>query len=237
MIQLFQFAPALGLPNASPFCMKVETYLRMAGLPFECVNHGNPLKGPRGKLPYIDDGGTKVADSTFIRLHLEDTRRIDFDAGLTPEQRGVAWAVEKMLEDHLYWALVDSRWTRDADFDHGPRRFFDAIPGPVRPMVIGLVRRQVKRNLWGHGLGRHERSDIERLAARSIESVAAVLGDKPFLAGDQPCGADATVFAFILGLLCQHFDGPTRDVGLQHANLVAYRDRGLALWYPDFKTS
>lgn len=29
MIQLQQFAPAFGLPNASPFCMKLETYLRM----------------------------------------------------------------------------------------------------------------------------------------------------------------------------------------------------------------
>ena len=34
-IKLYQFPPALGLPNASPFCMKLETYLRMAGLPFE----------------------------------------------------------------------------------------------------------------------------------------------------------------------------------------------------------
>lgn len=32
MIKLHQLAPAFGLPNASPFCMKVETYLRMAGL-------------------------------------------------------------------------------------------------------------------------------------------------------------------------------------------------------------
>ncbi len=38
MIKLFQFAPAFGLPNASPFCMKLETYLRMAGLPFQLVN-------------------------------------------------------------------------------------------------------------------------------------------------------------------------------------------------------
>ena len=38
VIRVHQFAPALGLPNASPFCMKLETYLRMAGLPFELVN-------------------------------------------------------------------------------------------------------------------------------------------------------------------------------------------------------
>ena len=44
MIKLYQFAPAFGLPNASPFCMKMETYLRMAGLPYELVNSGDVMK-------------------------------------------------------------------------------------------------------------------------------------------------------------------------------------------------
>lgn len=38
MIKLYQFAPAWDVPNLSPFCVKVETYLRMAGLPYEVVD-------------------------------------------------------------------------------------------------------------------------------------------------------------------------------------------------------
>jgi hypothetical protein len=38
MIKLYQFNAAWGLPNPSPFCMKVETYLRMVSLPYEVVN-------------------------------------------------------------------------------------------------------------------------------------------------------------------------------------------------------
>ncbi|WP_310483468.1 glutathione S-transferase C-terminal domain-containing protein [Chamaesiphon sp. VAR_48_metabat_403] len=44
-IKLYQFAPAFGLPNASSFCLKLETYLRMMDLPFEPVyktEMGNP---------------------------------------------------------------------------------------------------------------------------------------------------------------------------------------------------
>jgi hypothetical protein len=33
MIKLHQFATAFGLPNTSPFCVKLENYLRMTGLP------------------------------------------------------------------------------------------------------------------------------------------------------------------------------------------------------------
>ena len=71
MITLYQFPPAWGLPNASPFCMKVETYLRMCNLPYTTVNVLNPAKGPKGKLPYITDGSNIVADSGLILDYLK----------------------------------------------------------------------------------------------------------------------------------------------------------------------
>lgn len=236
MITLYTFGPAFGLPDPSPFVTKAEVLLKLARREYR-TKRADVRKAPKGKLPFIDDDGTIVADSTFIRFHLEDRYGIDFDAGLTPQQRGVAWAVEKLLEDHLYWALVDGRWTRDADFDRGPRRFFDQVPAPVRPLVIGMVRRQLRRTLWGQGTGRHTRADIERLAMRDIDAVADVLGDKPFLMGATPSGADATAFAFILGLMAPHFESAVRDHAMRRPALVAYRDRGLALWYPDLSTS
>ena len=53
MIVLHQFKSFFGLPNASPFCMKLETYLRMAGLPFEIPAASVRAIGraPKGKLP------------------------------------------------------------------------------------------------------------------------------------------------------------------------------------------
>ncbi len=53
MIKLYQFDPAFGLPNASPFCMKLETYLRMAQLPFEIEPATLQAfnKAPKGKMP------------------------------------------------------------------------------------------------------------------------------------------------------------------------------------------
>ena len=73
MIKLYQFKPAWGLPNPSPFCMKVETYLRMAGLPYEAINGALPFKAPKKKLPYIEDGTQLIADSGFILEYLKAT--------------------------------------------------------------------------------------------------------------------------------------------------------------------
>lgn len=115
MITLYAFGPAFGLPDPSPFVTKAEMLLKLSRLAYR-VDTGGFRKAPKGKLPYIDDDGTIVADSTFIRLHLERKHGIDFDAGLDAERRAVAWATEKMCEDHLYWAVVRDRWIDDANF-------------------------------------------------------------------------------------------------------------------------
>ena len=236
MITLFTFGPAFGLPDPSPFVTKAEVLLKLSGLPCKTSTRG--LRGaPKGKLPYIDDDGVIVADSTLIRLHLEERHGIDFDKGLSPAEKGVAWAFEKLCEDHLYWAVVHSRWMDRANFDQGPRRFFDIAPAPIRPLVIWAIRRRVRRDLHGQGLGRNERAEIEKLAMRGIGAIADQLGDKPYLMGMAPCGADATTFAWVLSILCPRFETPLRHAAGQRANLVAYRDRGLRQWFPEHVTA
>ena len=236
MITLYTFGPGFGLPDPSPFVTKAEVLLKMAGVPYKTDTTGFN-KAPKGKLPYINDNGTIVPDSTFIRQHLESRHGIDFDKGLSPAQRAVAWAFEKMCEDHLYWVLVDARWMNDANFNAGPRKFFNAAPAPIRPAVIVMVKRQLRRVLKGHGMGRHSRSEIEALGIRDIDAIAAFLGEKPYLMGNEPCGADATIFAFVAGALCDRFQTPIRPATERHANLVAYRDRLMRRFYPAYATS
>jgi hypothetical protein len=87
-------------------------------------------KAPKKKFPVLVDSGEFIPDSTFIRLHLEKKYGIDFDKDLSERDRGIAFAVEKMLEDNLYWAGMYERWVLDKNFDRGPKHFFDDIPQP-----------------------------------------------------------------------------------------------------------
>jgi glutathione S-transferase len=233
MITLYTFGPYFGLPDASPFVMKAEVLLKMAELPFE-IDTGGFNKAPKGKLPYIADDGVIIADSTFIRLHIEKKYGFDFDAGLSAPERGIAWAFEKMCEDHLYWAGLHARWMVDENFAKGPRRFFDSAPAPLRLVVVAMVRRQVRRNLWGHGMGRHTTAEMEALAVRDIDALADVLADKAYLMGERPCGADAAIFPMMAHALCPHFATAIRTRAKQKPNLVAYTDRLMAQYFPDF---
>jgi glutathione S-transferase len=234
VITLYNFGPAFGLPDPSPFVMKAETLLMMAKLPYR-TDTGGFSKAPKGKLPYIEDDGVVVADSTFIRWHLEKKYRIDFDSGLDASQRATAWAFEKMIEDNLYWVVVRDRWMDDGNFRKGPIRFFDRVPAPIRPLAVALIRRKVRGALRGQGIGRHSDDEVVALATRSIDAVAGFLGDKPFLFGADPTGIDATVFAFVAGALCPHFASRTRIAAERHENLRRYVGRMTARFYPDLK--
>jgi len=232
MITLYTFGRRLGLPDPSPFVTKAEILLKMSGLPFRLDTTGF-RKAPKGKLPYIEDGGQIIADSTFIRWYLETRHGIDFDNGLTERDKAIGWAFEKMCDDHLYWAVMESRWIENANFEKGPAKFFDFVPAPLRSLVRSSVRRQIRRDLKGHGFGRHTRADIEALAARDLDALSTFLGDKPYFHGEKPSGTDATVLAFVTGVLCPVFETPIRTHAEGKPNLVAYRDRLMARYYPE----
>ena len=233
MITLYTFGPYFDLPDASPFVMKGEVLLKMADLPYQIDTGGFP-KAPKGKLPYIDDDGEIIADSTLIRLHIEKTYGFDFDKGLTAAQRGIAWAVEKMCENHLYWAGLHARCMIDENFDKGPRQFFAPAPAPLRPLVVLMARRQFKRNLWGHGMGRHTVPEMEALAVRDIDAIANILGDKPYLMGAAATAGYASVFPMIAHALCPLFDTGIRRRTERRPNLVAYNARLMAQYFPAF---
>lgn len=230
MIILHTFGPAWGLPDPSPFVTKADILLKMSGVPYAARATG--LRGaPKGKLPYIEDNGVLVADSTFIRFHLETKYQIDFDKSLSADEKGIAWAIEKMLEDHLYFTMLLTRWLDDENFNKGPRRFFAALPAPLRPFIVSSVRRKIRKGVYSQGIGRHAPAEAIMLANRCIDALAAVLGNKPYLMGASACGADATAFAFVAGFLCPLFRSEVRMHAERQANLVAYRDRLMQEFY------
>jgi glutathione S-transferase len=79
--------------------------LKFAGLPF-VENRQGYKRAPKGKLPFIDDNGTIVPDSTFIRFHIEKKYGFDFDAGLEPEQRAAKKCAKSIFISLFCDALV-----------------------------------------------------------------------------------------------------------------------------------
>ena len=234
MITLYGFGPYLGMPDGSPYCMKAEILLRMTGLEYVKNTSAGPDQGPKGKLPFIDDAGEVVADTSFIRAHIERKYGFDFDRGLGAVARAEAWAVERMLEDHLYWCCQHMRWGIQENFDKGPAHFFDRAPEAIRDQLRTTARNKVLGYLQAQGIGRHTPDQITELGTRTLESLSALLGQRLWLMGDEPCGTDAAMTGMLATLLNGALDSPLRHRGLAHANLARYIDRAVPHFFPEF---
>jgi glutathione S-transferase len=232
MIRLHQFAPAFGLPNASPFCMKLETWLRMAGLPYQAVNDGNVMKAPKGKLPWIEDGSTRLGDSSLVIEHLKTTYGDRLDAHLTQAERAQAIAFQRLFEENLYWVAVYARWVEPAGWALTKQAFFATLPVPLRWLVPRLARRGILAELRGHGMGRHSRDEIYAIGQRDIDAVAEFLANQPFMLGDAPSSLDATAYAFLANLLWAPVDSPLRRHAAGRTNLQAYCLRMKVRYFP-----
>jgi glutathione S-transferase len=227
MITLYGFGPGFGLPEIGPFVTKTEVQLKMAGLSYR-KEKARPTASPKGQLPFINDDGDTIADST------EGKYGFDFDAPISLQARAQAWAFERMIEHHLYWAMVGARWVDPENFAKGPAHFFDGAPEHLREKLREDAQFRVAENYLLSGLGRHAPDDDVDLAVRSLLALSVQLGDKPYLMGDTPCGTDATAFGALAGILTPFFTSPLRQRAEQFGNLRAYVDRMMLQYYPDF---
>jgi glutathione S-transferase len=107
-----------------------------------------------------------------------------------------------MCEDHLYWLAVCDRWLDDVNFQKGPALFFfKSRAGADPPADSGCDSPQGASERLCTGLSRHSKAERAELARRGMTAAASLLADKPFLFGDSPRGADATLGAFVMGVL------------------------------------
>jgi glutathione S-transferase len=231
-IKLFQFPRMFDIPNLSPFCCKLETWLRITRIPYEVVDTPDPRKGPKGKLPFIEDNGVRIADSSLIVDHLVKTRGVDPDARLDASQRAIGLLVQRTLEEHYAFVLAYTHLLRDEGWQHTRARF-DSVPALVRPLVGSVVRGRIKKMLWQQGVLRHSHEEIVESALRDWRAVLTVMGDGPFFFGDEPTGIDAVVFGALATSVLTPIESPIRDFLRSQPACVAYTERMRARFFPE----
>jgi glutathione S-transferase len=231
-IKLFQFPRMFGIPNLSPFCCKLETWLRIAGIPYQVVDTADPRRAPRRKLPFIEDGGVRIADTSVIIDHLARTRGVDPDARLGASQRAIAVLVQRTLEEHYAFVLAYTHFVRDEGWRHTRRRF-DSLPPLARPLIARLVRGRVRELAWKQGILRHSHEHIVESAIDDWRAVLAVMSKGPFFFGDQPTSTDAIVFGALATTVLTPIESPIRDFLRSQPGMVAYAERMMARFFPE----
>ncbi len=231
MIKLYQFAPTWDVQNLSPFCLKVETYLKLAGLPYEVVD-AIPLQAPKGQLPFIEDNGKRIGDSQFIVEYLKEAYGDNVDGHLTAAERGVSNAMQRLIENHLCWAFVFARFgKRDENWEENRRAIFGGLPPVIRNVVPIIARRRILNQMRGQGMGRHTEAEIYRLGRRDLDSLSDYLGEKPWFMGEWPATLDASAFGMLANILWCPIESPLKEHLKALTNLTAFCARVRECYY------
>jgi len=233
-IRLFAFGTGWGVPfpTSAPFPLKLDTWLRMANIPFEFVIANDPAKGPKGKSPWIEIGELRMGDSSLIIEYLAQRYAIDLDAHLDSQQRALALMIQRMLEEHYHQCFEHQLF-----FGQGAQarlqEFAAAMPIPLRWLVPTVVKRTFSKQLYARGMGRHTEDVIIAQGKADLDALSVLLGDKPFFMGDQPCAIDACVFGFLGVSLYVEGDNPLYQYGASRENLMRYCELMRARYYPE----
>lgn len=226
MIKLYSFGPHFGVAYPSPFVLKVDAYLRMAGIEFENISDPNNLsRAPKGKLPFIDDQGELIADSQFIFTHFQDNPQTDLDLHLNDQQKAIAYLTAKSLDENLYFVLVYSRWLRDDTWPIIKQAFFNQMPFPLKHFVPNMIRKTVLKGLKGQGIARHSNTEIQNILRCSLKALTTLLGDKKYFFGDQPSSLDAAAFGFLAEFMLTEIDNPFNQIAKDFTTLMSYCER------------
>ncbi len=198
MLTLYQAPRAWRSANFSPFCIKVELYLRMAEIPY-VQKPGDPRKAPKGKIPYVrlEPGGPLVGDSSHIIDHLKERFEDRVDGHLSERQHALGHLVKRTLEEGTYWSGLYDRWTDEDHFQELKRVLFGSFMGPPLIWIVpDLVRKRVLGTLFGQGISRHTRAEIYALAQQDFSAIETLIETGPFLFGEKPTSYDAAIAAF-----------------------------------------
>lgn len=205
--------------------MKVEVFLMKAKLPYEVKVEINPKRGPKGKMPFIQDANLTIPDSSFIIEHLIDKYSLLHFEVKDPKTRAFAHALKIMVEEHLYFSLLYSRWIDPEGFKVIRENFEGMFPLKTGGIALKLIQRSLKKQAVAQGLGRHSQEDIYKLGVKEIKVLSEVLGESAYFFEEKFTHYDASFYSFFATIFKQPISSPMKTALLESENLCRYIKR------------
>jgi glutathione S-transferase len=223
MITLFQFPRIWNVDNPSPFCMKIETYLRLAKIPYQIKVVQNPRSAPKKKLPFIkDEDGVIVPDSSFIVKHLVQKHGDKLDGHLSDIEKVRSSIVRKYIETTFQRAIIYQRWADDDFWPQTREAFFGKMPPVLMQLVSGMIRKQITRVVRAAGWYEFSKDEVYGIIAEDLEILSKYLEAKPYFMGDKPSSLDATAYAVLANCIIPPVRSRLQELAMSHKNLVDY---------------
>jgi len=203
VVYLYQFPRCPTLPNISPKCLQVETWLKLNGIKYENVAHNGKLRSKRGFLPFIELNGEEIADSDLIVKNLAKKYEKEMDDGLSNEQKNIQHAMLTMVDKHLHGTFLHWASRNADDMIKGYKLNLQQFTGLKVPNGIlnfwfkfQHCRKGLKKAKAAVGTG-YSNEEIDDEGKADLKVLKEMLGEKEFFFGEEPHSLDLVTFAHI----------------------------------------
>ncbi|MGB3613851.1 MAG: glutathione S-transferase family protein [Elainellaceae cyanobacterium] len=198
-MELYQF-------EMSHYCEKVRFLLDYKGLTYQTIDvtpgigqlDVYRMSGQR-QVPVLKDGAEVIADSTAIAHYLETKYPDRPIIPAEPIQRGYCLALEAWADDSIG---LNARKVMLGAFGQNPDLRAAALPSDTPDFLKGLVGAVPREALdllgAGVGLGPDAIKQARTAVEQSLEALTLLVGNRPYLTGDEPTLADFAAAAMTM---------------------------------------
>jgi len=234
IVYLVQFPISPTIRTISPFALKLETYLRLKKVPYECVYSFKFSK--KGQIPYIELNGEQIADSNIIIQELENWGIAKSDDEISSTQQAMNHLATVTIENHT--SLAGFHWRYGYNMPEFYEKLCEPYFGSGKSLLFfrylqpyGMI---MKTKM--HGLGRHSLSEIAEFSFKDLEALSNLLGEKPYFNGNSPKTVDCTVFGALVQFVYMPLDIPQKQyIKEKCPNLEEFVDRMKDNLWPDWE--
>ena len=236
-LYLFQGPAIWNLANGSPFCIKLEFFLRSQNIPYKTKGF-SPKLAPRGKMPFVKWRGSFLGDSEIIMHTLCRDLNISLDSHLSDQEKHLSHALKRMLEDGTYFAGLWNRWVIDDNWQVIKQAYFSHLPLLLRNLLPEFLRKQVKRTCYGHGISRYDFKEINDLVEKDLASISHFFSATgPYFFGEKLSSLDYTVYAWLSSFLAQNLPKPLESSFRGHKTFEDYIKHINGKFFPELETA
>jgi len=228
--------------NISPFAIKVESFLRVYGIPYEMVYTSQ--FGKKGQIPYVKLNGEEIDDSNVIIPRLREHFSIKSEGSLTAQDRATGHAVMRMIEEHTSqigfyyrYSLHMKEFYKALDV---PDRMFNAnksFAGRIIASLWGCFQPgATKKKMKARGLAHHSDSELWQFSSDDLRALSDLLGTKTYFHGREPHVIDCVIFGHLSQFLFIPLDFPQKKFMQDECkNLVTFVERFRDAHWPDWE--
>uniref|UniRef100_A0A914P9M6 Glutathione S-transferase n=1 Tax=Panagrolaimus davidi TaxID=227884 RepID=A0A914P9M6_9BILA len=229
VVYLYQFKRNPYIPNLSPFCMKIELFLRANNIPHQVIEN-NKARSTKGLLPFIELNGKQIADSEFITYELSQIFNIQNN--ISPEKSGSLRALTRVFDVEVS-TLLSYYKVKSAAFVRGSLPGV-GIPKFSLPITVPLAQWFVKRGIKKSGYN-HSDSEMKQILVRDLKAASDILGSDKFFGGEKMAVADCAVFGQLASVYFIPWETEAHGIlRTDFPNLIKYIENVAAIYFSEF---